>query len=115
MVDWFKQHATLMRVSRAISRLLGGYLCQNLAFLVNTERWLVILKQGNTTAFKGTICVYLLNALLLSALWLARWRYFEWLIVLTQGSINVSLFIKYQQVFSKIVIYHQEMLDRFKE
>ncbi len=81
--DWFKQHDTLMRVSRAISRLLVGYLCQNLAFLVNTERWLVILNQGNKRAFKASICIFILNAIFLSSLWLAKWRYFEWIIVLT--------------------------------
>jgi hypothetical protein len=83
VTDWFKQHDTLMRVSRAISRLLVGYLCQNLAFLVNIERWLVILKQGNKMVFKTSICLFILNAIFLSALWLAKWRYFEWLIVLT--------------------------------
>ena len=43
VADWFKEHATLISVSRVISRFLIGYLCQNLAFIVNTERWLVIL------------------------------------------------------------------------
>ena len=44
VATWFQEHAILIRVCRAISRILVGYLCQNLAFLVNTERWLVILQ-----------------------------------------------------------------------
>ena len=43
VVDWFKEHATLIRVSRIITRFLIGHLCQNIALIVNTERWLVIL------------------------------------------------------------------------
>lgn len=55
VADWFQEHATLIRVFRAIFRILIGYLCQNLAFLVNIERWLVILLQGNKRAFIASI------------------------------------------------------------
>jgi len=73
---WFQDHATLIRVCRAFCRILVGYLCQNLAFLVNTERWLVILQQGNKRAFIASIFILVLNALILSTLWLAKWKYF---------------------------------------
>jgi hypothetical protein len=81
MVNWFEDHATLIRVIRSIFRILIGYLCQNLAFLVNIERWLVILQQGNRRVFKATIYVLILNALFLSTLSMAKWRYFDWLMV----------------------------------
>ena len=81
-VSWFEDHATLIRIIRTIFRILVGYLCQNLAFLVNIERWLVILQQGNKRAFKVSIYYFILNAVFLSALSLAKWRYFDWLMVL---------------------------------
>ena len=77
VVDWFKEHATLIRVSRIITRFLIGHLCQNIALIVNTERWLVILYQGNKRAFKISICIFILNAVFLSAISLAKWSYFN--------------------------------------
>ena len=82
VVKWFEYHDTLITVIHTIFRILVGYLCQNLAFLVNIERWLVILQQGNNRAFKASIYFFILNALLLSILSLAKWRYFDWLMVL---------------------------------
>ena len=82
VVDWFHEHANLIKVTRTISRIIVGYLCQNLAFLVNTERWLVILQQGNKRAFKTTIYIFILNACILTSLSLAESDYFEWLMAL---------------------------------
>jgi len=82
VVDWFQEHASLITVCRTISRIIVGYLCQNLAFLVNTERWLVILQQGNKRAFKTTIYIFILNACILTSLSLAESDYFEWLMAL---------------------------------
>ena len=112
---WFQEHDTLIRVCRAFCRILVGYLCQNLAFLVNIERWLVILQQGQKRAFIATIFILILNALILSTLWLAEWKYFEWLMALAQGSINIGLSLKYELVLTKIINYHQKMLDRFEK
>ena len=115
VVIWFEDHATLIRVLRSIFRIFIGYLCQNLAFLVNIERWLVILQQGNKRAFKTTIYVLILNALFLSSLSMAKCRYFDLLMVLGQGSINVSLLIKYELVLSSIITNHQKMLERLDQ
>ena len=82
VVDWFQEHAFLIGVCRTISRIMVGYLCQNLAFLVNTERWLVILQQGNKRAFITTIYMFILNAFCLTSLSLIEWSYFNWLIAM---------------------------------
>jgi hypothetical protein len=82
MVSLFEIHATLIRIIRTVFRILIGYLCQNLAFLVNIERWQVILQEGNKRAFKASIYALILNALFLSTLSMAKWRYFDWLMVL---------------------------------
>lgn len=82
VVDWFQEHASVITVCRTISRIMVGYLCQNLAFLVNTERWVVILQQGNKRAFIRTIYLFILSAFCLTGLSLAEWSYFDLLMAL---------------------------------
>lgn len=45
---WLTEHDTAIRISRALLRAGFGYLFQNLAFLVNIQRWIIILSGGST-------------------------------------------------------------------
>ena len=45
---WLDNHETVIRTCRALFRAGFGYLFQNLAFLVNIQRWTVILSGGST-------------------------------------------------------------------
>lgn len=41
---WYKEHDTLLRIVKALSRPLIGYFLQSTAFIVNLQRWRVILQ-----------------------------------------------------------------------